>query len=121
MPEKVRAYCMNKYGSAPSSVGEIARCVYESLCVRYKQTIDEIEKATNTVYDTFYVVGGGCKAEYLCEMIASRCGIKVSAGPVEATAIGNALVQFIALGAEKNDGNLKKRIADNFAIKTYEP
>ena len=54
-------------------------------------------------------------------MIASRCGIKVSAGPVEATAIGNALVQFIALGAEKNDDGLKKRIADNFDIKIYKP
>ena len=66
-------------------------------------------------------MGGGCKAEYLCQMIASRCGIKVSAGPVEATAIGNALVQFIALGVEKNDDELKKRIADNFDIKVYEP
>lgn len=121
MPEKVRAYCMKKYGSAPSAVGEIARCVYESLCVRYKQTIDEIASATGATYDEFYVVGGGCKAEYLCKMIASRCGIKVSAGPVEATAIGNALVQFIALGAEKNDDGLKKRIADNFDVKIYKP
>ncbi len=121
MPEKIRAYCMDKYGSAPFSVGEIARCVYESLCVRYKQTIEEIQSAAGTIYDTFYVVGGGCKAEYLCQMIASRCGIKVSAGPVEATAIGNALVQFIALGIEKNDDNLKNRIADNFDIKVYEP
>lgn len=121
MPEKIRAYCTEKYGAAPSTIGEIARCVYESLCVRYKQTIDEIQSATGKIYDTFYVVGGGCKAEYLCQMIASRCGIKVSAGPVEATAIGNALVQFIALGAEKNDDNLKKRIADNFDIKVYEP
>lgn len=121
MPEKIRAYCTDKYGSAPSTIGEIARCVYESLCLRYKQTIDEIQSATGKIYDTFYVVGGGCKAEYLCRMIASCCGIKVSAGPVEATAIGNALVQFISLGVEKNDDNLKKRIADNFDIKVYEP
>lgn len=121
MPEKIRAYCSEKYGSAPSSVGEIARCVYESLCLKYSRTIAEVSRASGRAYDTFYVVGGGCKAEYLCQMIASRCGIKVSAGPVEATAIGNALVQFIALGVEKNDDELKKRIADNFDIKVYEP
>lgn len=121
MPQRIQKYCLNKYGEKPETIGEIARCVYESLCVRYRESIELLSRVTGNAYDTFYVVGGGCKAEYLCRKIADVCKIKVSAGPVEATAIGNALVQFIALGTLKNDDKLKKLIKDSFDIIEYFP
>ncbi len=120
MPERIQAYCQDKYGSAPESMGEIARCVYESLCYKYKQVISALEKVSGNKYREFFVVGGGAKAEYLCKMIASVCGIKVYAGPVEATAIGNALVQFIYLNAVESDDGLKELIKTSFEVKIYE-
>lgn len=119
MPQRIMSYCMKKYEDAPRTMGKIARCVYESLCLRYREVIAALSSVTGKKYDTLYVVGGGCKAEYLCEMIASVCKLKVSAGPVEATAVGNALVQFIALKALDNDKRLKKLIKQNFDIKEY--
>lgn len=119
MPEKVRRYCLDRYGSAPSGIGETARCVYESLCVKYREVIGILSEITKKTYDEIYVVGGGCKAEYLCQSIASFCGIKVYAGPVEATAIGNALVQLIALNALKNDDSLKELIRKSFDVRLY--
>ena len=119
MPERIKDYCVKKYGDAPRTMGEIARCVYESLCVRYREVISALSSVTDKKYDTLYVVGGGCKAEYLCEMISSVCKIKVSAGPVEATAIGNALVQFIALKVFDNGEHLKNLIKKSFDIKEY--
>ncbi len=119
MPERIQQYCMAKYGKAPRSIGEIARCVYESLCVRYRDTINMLSCVTGNKYDTLYVVGGGCKAEYLCRKIAEVCHIKVSAGPVEATAIGNAIVQFIASGALENNEKLKTLIKDSFDVVEY--
>lgn len=121
MPEKVRRYCLDRYGSAPSGIGETARCVYESLCVKYREVIGILSEITKKTYDKIYVVGGGCKAEYLCQSIASFCGIKVYAGPVEATAIGNALVQLIALNALKNDDSLKELIRKSFDVRLYTP
>ncbi len=120
MPDRIKKYCLERYGSCPNGIGEIARCVYESLCARYKQVIAALEAVTGRHYDSFYVVGGGSKAEYLCQMIATVCGVKVYAGPAEATAIGNALVQLLHLGEVKNDDSLKSLIIKSFEVKIYE-
>lgn len=119
MPERIQAYCKQKYGKAPDGIGEIAKCVYSSLCIRYCEAIDVIASATHSTYDTLYVVGGGAKAEYLCKMIANVCKIHVCAGPVEATAVGNALVQLHAMGVLPDGDERIALIKNSFDIKEY--
>ena len=89
LPNAVRDYCKRTDQPIPESVGEVMRCIYESLALRYRNAVDEIERCTGNQYHTIHIVGGGTKDQLLSAMTASACKRKVVSGPVEATAIGN--------------------------------
>ena len=95
MIEAVQKFCRDTDQQVPETVGEIASVIYNSLAKCYGDTVEEIEDITGNKYDTIYVVGGGSNAEYLNELTAKYTGRKVSAGPSEATAIGNVIVQML--------------------------
>lgn len=103
MPRKVAAYCERQGGEVPRTVFEIARCVYDSLAFAYKRALYDLEKLTGRKFDALHIVGGGSNNDMLNRATANALGIRVTAGPGEATALGNMLCQLIALGAVKGE------------------
>jgi len=98
MPEKIRSKCREAYGSEPKTIGELTRCVCESLAMKYRWVIDQLEILTGVQHEKINIVGGGCKNKLLCQMAADATNMPVVSGPVEATAAGNFIVQMIAAG-----------------------
>ena len=101
--------------------GMIVRCIFESLALKYRRTIEQLEQVTGSVIQTIHVVGGGAHNRLLCQMTADACGRPVLAGPVEATAIGNLMVQAIALGLVASLSQARQLVKRSVAIEIYEP
>ncbi len=121
MPEMIKNYCKRTGQSVPDSIGEVARCIYESLALKYRYAFLNLMKITGKKYNSIYVVGGGANASNLCQMTANACGVNVYAGPTEATALGNIAVQFIANGEIKDIKEARKIIKNSSDIKVYTP
>ncbi len=98
IPDRIRKYCIRTNQPVPETDGEVMRCIYESLALKYRTAISELEACTGKKYDTLYMIGGGTKDKFLSQLTACACKIKVSGGPVEATALGNIAVQLMASG-----------------------
>jgi rhamnulokinase len=98
MPERVASYCRSSGQPIPDTVGGIVRTILESLAAKYALVIRQLASVTGRTVDLVHVVGGGSRNELLCQMTADATGLPVLAGPAEATAMGNALVQAYALG-----------------------
>lgn len=121
MPERVREFCRKTGQPVPETVGEVVRCIYESLALKYRKTAESIEKLMGRNAKVIHVVGGGTKDKFLSQMTADACGIPVAAGPEEATAIGNLMMQAIAAGEVKDLAQARQIIAASFELKHYEP
>lgn len=104
MMEAIKNQCVLTGQSVPESPGQYARIVYRSLAYCYKNTAEEIEKLTGKVYKEIYIVGGGANASYLNRLTAKITGKTVIAGPSEATAMGNLMVQMISNHCFENRG-----------------
>lgn len=98
MPEKICTYCEKTGQGKPESDGAMIRCIYESLAMKYRFAIKQIEENTGKKFDVLHLLGGGTKDNFLCQMTADSLNIDVIAGPTEATALGNIILQLIALG-----------------------
>ena len=114
MIDAIKAYCAKTGQKIPETPGEIALCVYDSLAVCYNKAIETVEKVTGYKFNVIHIVGGGCQNGYLNELTAKRTGRKVVAGPVEATAIGNALAQLLYDGAVSDINEAKNLVKDSF-------
>ena len=121
MPQAIRDYCARTGQPIPESDGAVVRCALESLAMRYRQVLGWLEEITGGTISTIHIVGGGTQNEQLSQMAADACNRRVIAGPVEATAIGNAMMQAIALGAIDSISAARGIIAESFSVKTYEP
>ena len=121
MPEKIREYCRMTGQPVPSSVGEVVRAIYEGLALKYRFVAERIQELTGKPTKVIHIVGGGTKDGFLSQMTADACGIPVAAGPEEATAIGNLMMQLIALGEVKDLKEARAIIANSFALKHYTP
>ena len=121
MPEKIRDYCRMTGQPVPETVGEVVRCIYESLALKYRYTVDTIVKLQGKPANMINVVGGGTKDKFLSQMTADACGIPVCAGPEEATAIGNLVMQAIAQGEIKDLAQAREVVANSFEMKHYQP
>lgn len=121
MPERIKEFCRQTNQYVPQNVGEVARCIYESLAMKYHLALEQIGQVTGKQFDMLHIIGGGSQAKILCQMAASSCGVPVAAGPVEATAIGNLMIQFVALGALKDIEEGRKMIAESESLTYYEP
>lgn len=120
MADKVKEYVFAKQGISLDSIGEIARCVYTSLAKAYNEAYESIMSLTGRQYKKLYIIGGGANNEYLDQIIADTLQIEVSAGPSEASALGNALGQFVGLNLlDKQE--LKDVILANYDVKTFLP
>ena len=121
MPEKIREFCRKTGQPVPESVGEVVRCIYESLSLKYRYTVESICQLRNKPATMINVVGGGTKDKFLSQMTADACGIPVCAGPEEATAIGNLMSQIIAAGELNTLAEAREVVANSFEMKHYEP
>lgn len=121
MPGRVRDFCRETGQKVPETVGEIMQCIYCSLALKYRETFENMQDICAIKCDAIHMVGGGIKDTLLCRLTASACGVKVLAGPTEATVIGNIATQFMALGYIKSIDQAREIIANSFPIAVYEP
>ena len=98
MPAAIAEYCRHTGQPVPQSVGEIVRCALESLVLRYRLTLGYLEQVVGHPFKTIHMVGGGVQNHMLCQFTADACARPVVAGPVEATALGNVMMQAIGTG-----------------------
>jgi rhamnulokinase len=120
MISELRRFCRDTNQKEPTTDGEIAAVIYNSLAVCYGNTIKEIEQLTTCSYDAIHVVGGGANAVYLNELTAKYTGKKVVACPIEATAVGNIMVQMMH-NKELNDiQEARNCVFNSYDIKIYE-
>ncbi len=121
MVEKIRKFCQETGQPIPQTEGQIARCILESLALRYREALEQAEKLTGRVFSGLYMVGGGIQNELLCRFTAGALGRPVWAGPVEASAIGNMLMQLVSSGDCEDLLSARKLSAASFPVLNYEP
>lgn len=121
MPERIREYCRKTGQKVPETKGEIVRCIAQSLAFRYRYTVEGMERVTGNPYNVIHIVGGGIKDKMICQFTANATKRTVSAGPVEATSIGNIIVQAMAMGAIKDLRQGRQVVKNSFDITNYEP
>ncbi len=121
MPARLSAFCTRTGQTPPADEGAMIRSCLESLALKYRWTIERLESILNTTITTIHVVGGGAKHALLCQFTADACGRPVQAGPVEATAIGNILMQAIGRGRLGSIAELRTVVARSFPVTIYEP
>lgn len=121
IPGRVREFCRRTGQPVPETVGEIMRCIYESLALKYRFALDQLSQATGKQFSSLHILGGGTKDGLLCRMTADCTGIPVIAGPVEATALGNILIQLVALGEVKDIEEGRALIAATEPVKRFAP
>ena len=121
MPAKIAALCTESGQPTPATHGEIVRCALESLALKYREVLDCLERLAGQRIDQIHIVGGGSQNRLLCQMTADACERPVLAGPMEATAIGNVLVQAIAAGNIADVAAARDIVRGSFDPVAYEP
>ncbi|MBQ7922157.1 MAG: rhamnulokinase [Clostridia bacterium] len=121
MPKRIREYCKETGQYVPETVGEIVRCIFESLALKYRWTAEKMEEVSGRKYSFINIVGGGTKEEMLSQFAADASHRMVVAGPVEATCIGNIAMQSIASGDVKDLWEARAIVRDSFDVKEYKP
>ncbi|MBN1311786.1 MAG: rhamnulokinase [Anaerolineae bacterium] len=121
MPAAVQAFCSRTGQPVPESHAKILRCIFESLAIKYRWVIECLEEMLGYRLEVIHIIGGGSQNGLLCQLTADVTKRPAVAGPVEATAIGNALVQAISLGHIGSLADGRQLVARSFPLKTYEP
>jgi rhamnulokinase len=120
MAEKLRRYARDTSQQEPETIGQLIRTCLESLALCYARTLDQMEMVLNRSVEVLHLVGGGTKNQMLNELTAAAVGRPVEAGPVEATAVGNLLVQAMGRGQLADLRELRQVVANSFPLKTVE-
>ncbi len=121
MPERIRQYCLNTNQHVPETPGEMIRIVLESLALKYRLVLEQLEKLGGHTLDPIHIIGGGTKNKLLNQLTADATGRRVITGPVEATAIGNVVMQAIALGHLDSLTEARDLIRRSFDVEKYHP
>ncbi len=121
MPAAIQAYCRETGQKVPDSEGAIVRCALESLALKYGVVLDELESLTGRRIEVVHIVGGGSRNELLNQLTANATGRPVVAGPVEATALGNALIQLRTLGELGSLTEVRAAARASEALRHFEP
>jgi rhamnulokinase len=121
MAAEIRAFCVRTGQTPPDSVGAFIRCCLESLALKYRWVVERLEEVRGKSIDTIHVVGGGTQNRLLCQLTADATRRTVIAGPVEATAIGNILMQALGMGHIGSLEQARTVVRNSFALDTYTP
>ena len=107
MPTKIQAYCMEKFSKQPESIGEMFRCIFESLAMKFRQIIEQLEYVSGKSLPTIYMFGGGSKSTMLCQFVAN--------------ATGNTALQLVAIGVAKDIEEAKRIMKSSYSTTNYTP
>lgn len=121
MPAEIRAFCARTGQPVPEDKGAMIRCVLESLALTYRSTLEKLETMLGRRLEVIHIVGGGARNRLLCQFTADATQQPVLAGPVEATAIGNVLMQALALGEFASLQEARAVVRGSFEMARYEP
>src|SRR5690606_33093530 len=121
IPARIREFCRNSGQPEPETPGQIVRTIYESLALKYRVTLDKLIAVTGRSVERVHIMGGGSRARLLNQMTADACNRPVVAGPAEATALGNAIGQFIALGEFSSVAEARELLSQSSELTRYEP
>jgi rhamnulokinase len=120
-PQRIRDYCRRTAQPVPQTPGAIVYCVLKSLALAYREVLEQVTAVAGQKASVLHIVGGGTQNELLNQMTANATGLPVVAGPIEATVIGNALVQLISLGEIGDLSQARQIVAEMDELKRYEP
>ena len=121
MVEKIQTLCRETNQPVPETVGQIARCIYESLALKYRWALERLEEIKGQRIDTLNIVGGGCQNKLLNQFVADSIDRPVITGPIEGAAIGNLLAQAMALGDIQTMDALRAVVRRSETVNIYEP
>jgi rhamnulokinase len=122
MPARIAQVCERRGETPPQSQAQTVRCILDSLALAYRSAIREAQQLSGHPVEVLHIVGGGSRNALLCQLTADACAVPVVAGPVEAAAIGNVLVQARTLGAVAGTlTDLRQLVADTTQLHRYEP
>jgi rhamnulokinase len=122
MPGRIAAFCVRTGQPVPADPVQTVRCVLDSLALAHWRAVDQVQRLSGQAVDAVHIVGGGARNTLLCQLTADACGLPVLAGPVEATALGNVLVQARALGAAPGDlAGLRELVRATQSVRRFEP
>ncbi|MDQ3937743.1 MAG: FGGY-family carbohydrate kinase [Chloroflexota bacterium] len=121
MPAAIHDACVRTGQPPPQTVGAIVRCCLESLAVRYRATLDDLQGLLGRRLETVHIVGGGSQNRLLCQLTADACQRPVVAGPAEAAALGNLMLQAVATGELADVRQGRAAIASSVSLESYEP
>ena len=121
MVSAIAEYCKNSGQPIPETDGAIARAIFESLALKYRFVLGKLSEISVNPIKTLHIIGGGSQNDILNQYTANATGIRTVAGPSEATALGNILIQAKAVGLIKSLGELRKTVRDSVSLKVFEP
>ncbi|MHB8903461.1 MAG: rhamnulokinase, partial [Thermoguttaceae bacterium] len=121
MPEAIVEFCRRTGQPVPASEGAVVRCALDSLAMKFRHVLGMCERLNGTPIRTIHIVGGGTKNRQLCQAAADACGRRVVTGPIEATAIGNLMMQAVAAGDVAGIAEAREVIGNSFPVEEYQP
>ena len=121
MEQAIKTYCSNYSQPIPQTRGQIVRCIFESLSLRYRQVLDNLRTLSPHNIETLHIIGGGSRNDLLNQWTANAVGIPVVTGPSEATAIGNIMIQALTAGTAKDVASMRRLINQSIPLKTFYP
>ncbi|MDX1437557.1 MAG: FGGY-family carbohydrate kinase, partial [Anaerolineales bacterium] len=120
-PQRIADFSIETNQPVPPDPGSIVRCILESLALKYKEVLNQLSTLTARKIDVLHIVGGGSQNHLLNQLTANATGLSVIAGPVEATVIGNALVQLITLGEIEGHSQARQIVAEMDDLQVFTP
>jgi rhamnulokinase len=121
MPAAIDQFCRKTHQPEPSTPGAYVRCILESLAMKYRRVLSSLEQLCGRSIDRVRVIGGGSKNRLLNQFTADATGIRVLAGPAEATALGNIAMQILATGEASSLQQVRAIIDRSFPTEVFEP
>ncbi|MFI6335691.1 rhamnulokinase family protein [Streptomyces sp. NPDC050535] len=121
MPSRIADACRESGQPVPGTRAEVTRCILDSLALAHRRAIREAQSLADHPVDVVHIVGGGARNELLCRLTADACGLPVVAGPAEAAALGNVLVQARAHGLVGDRASMRRLLARTQPLRRYEP
>jgi rhamnulokinase len=121
MPKEIQSLCRETKQPVPKTDGELVRCCYENLALKYHEVISSLEELTGSVIEVIHIVGGGSQSDLLNQLTSDACRRPVAAGPIEATAMGNLLTQIRADGELGSLAEMREVVRASTSVRHYEP